>query len=37
MAGTLEGLSDLEWKRFADVLPPLPTTRSRGMPHTKSE
>jgi transposase len=33
MAGTFEGLTDLEWKLFADVFPPLPK-RSRGMPHT---
>ncbi len=34
MAGTFEGLSDLEWKLFADLLPPEPTTRGCGMPHT---
>jgi transposase len=34
MAGTFEGLSDLEWKLFADLLPPEPTKRGRGMPHT---
>ena len=34
MAGTFDGLSDLEWKLFADVFPPAPTKRSRGMPHT---
>jgi transposase len=34
MAGTFEGLSDLEWKLFADLLPPAPTKRGRGMPHT---
>jgi transposase len=34
MAGTFEGLSDLEWKLFADLLPPEPTQRGRGMPHT---
>ena len=33
MAGTFEGLTDLEWKLFADVFPP-PPKRSRGMPHT---
>src|SRR5918998_2183544 len=33
MAGTFEGLSDLEWKLFADVFP-MPPKRSRGMPHT---
>ena len=25
MAGTFEGLSDLEWKLFADLFPPEPT------------
>jgi transposase len=34
VAGTFEGLSDLEWKLFADLFPPEPTTRRRGMPHT---
>src|SRR5918996_6241224 len=34
MAGTFEGLTDLEWKLFADLFPPQPTKRSRGMPHT---
>jgi transposase len=34
MAGTFEGLSDLEWKLFADLLPSEPTKRGRGMPHT---
>jgi transposase len=34
MARTFEGLSDLEWKLFADLLPPEPTKRGRGMPHT---
>jgi transposase len=34
MAGTFDGLSDLEWKLFADLLPPEPTQRGRGMPHT---
>jgi transposase len=33
MAGTFEGLSDLEWKLFVDVFPP-PPKRGRGMPHT---
>jgi transposase len=33
MAGTFEGLSDLEWKLFADLLPPEPPKRGRGMPH----
>jgi transposase len=34
MAGTFEGLSDLEWKMFAALFPPEPTKRGRGMPHT---
>ncbi|MDQ3831392.1 MAG: transposase [Candidatus Tectomicrobia bacterium] len=34
MAGTFDGLSDLEWKLFADLLPPEPPKRGRGMPHT---
>ena len=34
MAGTFEGLSELEWKLFADLLPPEPTKRGRSMPHT---
>ena len=34
MAGTFEGLTDLEWKLFADLLPPQPPQRGRGMPHT---
>jgi transposase len=34
MAGTFEGLSDLEWKLLADLCPPEPTKRGRGMPHT---
>jgi transposase len=34
VAGTFEGLSDLEWQLFADLFPPEPTTRRRGMPHT---
>ena len=34
MAGTFEGLSDLEWKLFADLFPPEPTKRGRGMPQT---
>ena len=33
MAGTFEGLTDWEWKLFADVFPP-PPKRRRGMPHT---
>jgi transposase len=34
MAGTFEGLSDLAWPLFADLFPPGPTKRGRGMPHT---
>ena len=34
MAGTFEGLSDLAWQLFADLYPPEPTKRSRGMPAT---
>jgi hypothetical protein len=34
MAGTFEGVSDLEWKRFADLVPAEPTKRGRGLPHT---
>lgn len=34
MAGTFDGLSDLEWKLFADLFPAEPTKRGRGMPHT---
>jgi transposase len=34
MAGTCEGLRDLEWKLCADLLPPEPTKRGRGMPQT---
>ncbi len=34
MAGRFEGLSDLEWHLFADVFPPAPLKRGRGMPHT---
>ena len=33
MAGRFEGLSDLEWRLFEDVLPAAPMKRSRGMPH----
>jgi transposase len=34
MAGRFEGLSDLEWHLFADLFPPAPMKRGRGMPHT---
>ena len=33
MAGRFEGLSDLEWKLFEDLLPQPPEKRGRGMPH----
>src|SRR5919202_4548622 len=33
MAGRFEGVSDLEWRLFADVFPPAPSKRGRGMPH----
>jgi transposase len=33
MAGRFEGLSDLEWRLFEDLLPPTPQKRRRGMPH----
>ena len=34
MAGTFEGFTELAWQLLADVLPPEPTKRRRGMPHT---
>jgi hypothetical protein len=34
MAGRFEGLSGLAWHLFADILPPEPLPRGRGMPHT---
>ena len=34
MAGKFEGLSDLEWRLFVDIMPPEPTKRGRGMPQT---
>ena len=34
MAGRFEGVSDLEWHLFADIMPPEPSKRGRGMPHT---
>jgi transposase len=34
MAGRFAGLSDLEWPLCADIFPPEPTLRGRGMPHT---
>src|ERR687886_105984 len=33
MAGSFEGVSDLEWRLFEDVFPPAPPKRGRGMPH----
>src|SRR5919199_3395985 len=33
MPGRFEGLSDLAWRLFADVFPPAPPERGRGMPH----
>lgn len=33
MAGRFEGLSNLEWKLFEDLLPQPPEKRGRGMPH----
>ena len=32
MAGRFEGLSDLEWKLFEDLLPQFSEKRGRGMP-----
>jgi hypothetical protein len=34
MAGRFEGLSGLEWPLCADLFPPEPTPRGRGMPPT---
>ena len=33
MAGRFEGLSNLEWKLFEDLLPQPAEKRGRGMPH----
>jgi len=33
MAGRFEGVSDLEWRLFEDIMPPAPPKRGRGMPH----
>ena len=33
MAGRFEGLSDLEWKLFEDVITEVGEKRGRGMPH----
>ena len=33
MAGRFVGLSDLEWRLFEDIFPPVPPKRGRGMPH----
>jgi len=37
MAGRFEGLSDLEWRLFEDILPKEPEKRARGMPHVSLE
>ena len=34
MAGRFEGLSELEWRLFVNIMPHEPTTPGRGMPHT---
>jgi len=34
MAGRFDGLSDIEWQLVADIFPPAPPPRSRGMPRT---
>ena len=34
MAGTFEGLTELEWKLLADIFPPALPNRGRGLPHT---
>jgi transposase len=34
MAGKFEGLTDLERQPFADIFPPEPTQRGRGLPPT---
>jgi hypothetical protein len=34
MAGRFGGVSDVEWPLWADIFPPEPTLRGRGMPHT---
>jgi transposase len=34
MAGRFEGLSALAWPLFADIFPPVPPQRGRGMPPT---
>ncbi|WP_199192514.1 hypothetical protein [Chlorogloea sp. CCALA 695] len=34
MAGRFEGLSDLEWKLFEELLPQPSEKRGRGMPHS---
>ena len=33
MAGRFEGLNDIEWKLFEEIMPPEPEKRNRGMPH----
>jgi transposase len=34
MAGRFKGSSDLEWHLSANIFPPAPLKRGRGMPHT---
>ena len=34
MEGRFEGLSDLEWRLFVDIVSPGLTKRGRGIPHT---
>ena len=34
MAGRFDGLTAMEWQLFADISPPAPSRRSRGMPRT---
>ena len=34
MVGRFAGLRELEWRLCVDLMPPEPTKRGRGMPHT---
>jgi transposase len=34
MVGRFDGLTDVEWQLFADIFPPPPVRRGRGMRHT---
>jgi transposase len=34
MAGRFEGVRALEWRVLVDLMPPEPTKRGRGVPHT---